>query len=252
MTSRSAKITTERPFYDLHAEAYDALITDPVESWVDAVHTELADAGMASGSLLDAGCGTGRHAEALLGLGHRVSLLDASPRLLEIAARRCPGAPAYLDDICAPALDATYDAITCRGVLNDLVLDEERDAAFQSFATLLVEGGLLILDVRETESSRQRADGQQRETRVSLEDGRQLLFASRPSWRSERILVEERYELSGHDETVSVHEYVFEMRPWGASEVEARLEMAGFHRVEVRPGVGGRWDRLFVTARCGA
>lgn len=129
-----------------------------------------------------------------------------------------------------PALDTTYGAITCRGVLNDLVLDEERDSAFQSFATLLVEGGLLMLEVRETESSRQRADGQPRETRVSLEDGRQLLFASRPSWRSGRIVVEERYELSGHDETVSVHEYVFEMRPWGVSEVADRLERAGFRR----------------------
>jgi len=65
-------------------------------------------------------------------------------------------------------------------------------------------------------------------------------------------VVEERYELSGHDETVSVHEYVFEMRPWGASEVVARLEMAGFRRVDVRPGLGGRWDRLFVTAQRGA
>jgi hypothetical protein len=55
VTSRSARITTERPFYDLHAEAYDALITDPVEPWVDAVHTQLADAGMASSPLLDAG-----------------------------------------------------------------------------------------------------------------------------------------------------------------------------------------------------
>ena len=140
------------------------------------------------------------------------------------------------------------DAAALAGVL----LDEERDAAVQSFATLLVEDGLLMLDVRETESSRQRADGQLRETRVSLQDGRQLLFASRPRWRSERIVVEERYELSGHDEAVSVHEYVFEMRPWRVSEVEARLETAGFRRVDVRPGPGGRWDRLFVTARRGA
>lgn len=137
-------------------------------------------------------------------------------------------------------------------MLNDLVLDEERDSALQSFANLLVEGGVLVLEVRETESSRQRADGQPRETHVSLEDDRQLMFASRPTWRSERIVVDERYELRSHGGTVSVRDYVFEMRPWKALELESRLERAGFGQLKVRPGLDGRSDRLLVTARRGA
>jgi SAM-dependent methyltransferase len=250
VTSRSARITTERPFYDLHADAYDALITDPVEPWVDAVDDRLRAAGLSSASVLDAGCGTGRHAQALIDRGHRVSLLDASPRLLTIASRRCPGSPAHRTDICTPKLPERFDAITCRGVLNDLVLDEERDAALESFAALLSDDGLLFLDVRETVEARRRANGQWQRSEAALHGGETLRFASRPLWRADRIVVEERYEFVSRDGPSSVHEYVFEMRPWGRDEITARLRAAGFSNVDTLQGVGRRTpDRLFVTAR---
>lgn len=250
MTSRSARITTERPFYDLHADAYDALITDPVEPWVDAVDERLRGAGLSSASVLDAGCGTGRQAQALRERGHHVSLLDASSRLLTIASGRCPGSPVHQTDICAPRLRESFEAIMCRGVLNDLVLDEERDAALESFAALLREDGLLFLDVRETVEARRRADGQWRHSEAALPDGETLRFASRPRWRADRIVVEEHYELISRDGSSSVHEYVFEMRPWGRAELTTRLTAAGFTDIKTVQGVGRRTpDRLFTTAR---
>ncbi|MGW7684748.1 class I SAM-dependent methyltransferase [Kribbella sp. NPDC054772] len=242
-------VAGERPFYDLHAEAYDALITDPVEPWVDAVDGSLRAAGLTSASVLDAGCGTGRHAQALVERGHRVSLLDASSRLLAIASSRCPDSRVHQADVCGPNLRESFEAITCRGVLNDLVLDEERDAALRSFAGLLRYGGVLFLDVRETAESRRRADGEWRRTEVAMQDGATLRFASRPLWRAGRIVIEERYELVGRQGSSSVHEYVFEMRPWGRDEISARLSDAGFSGVETLQGVGRRSpDRLFVVA----
>ncbi len=154
MTSQSASTASERPFYDAHAEAYDHFIADPISPWTDAVEAALTAAGMTNATLLDAGCGTGRHAAAFSTLGHRVTLLDASAELLAIAVRRCPTSPAHHDDICDPTLTGPYDAITCRGVLNDLTTDKERDAALHAFARLLRPGGLLILDVREAGRSR--------------------------------------------------------------------------------------------------
>jgi len=44
VASSSARVSAERPFYSLHADAYDALITDPVEPWTDAVHDRLVRA----------------------------------------------------------------------------------------------------------------------------------------------------------------------------------------------------------------
>ncbi|MFG1625757.1 class I SAM-dependent DNA methyltransferase [Kribbella sp. NPDC049227] len=251
MNSRSAKITSERPFYDLHAEAYDALITDPVEPWVEWIDQHLRDVGHESASVLDAGCGTGRHAAALIDRGHRLTLMDAAPRLLAIAADRCPGSRAILADICAPSLTETFDAVTCRGVLNDLVEDAERDQALDAFAMLTSAGGVLVLDVRESEASRSRADGAWHTKDAELADGGRLKFSGRSTWRAGRLVVEERYELADTTGVASpTREYTFEMRPWTTAELESRLRRAGFQSIEIQPGIGRRTtDRLLATAR---
>ena len=156
--------------------------------------------------MLDAGCGTGRHAQFLSTYGHRVALLDASTRLLEIARRRCPGAPSWQADICSPAIDAAFDAVMCRGVLNDLVLDEEREAAFDSFAALCDPGGLLLLDVREAAASARRADGQTRRSTASLplgDDEQPVVGTTAHSWPDldvdEATCGSDHPELSGTD-----------------------------------------------------
>lgn len=244
-------MASERPFYDRHADAYDALITDPVEPWVAAVDASLLAAGFSNAKVLDAGCGTGRHAAALLDRGHDVTLLDASAALLRIARRRCPDAPALVTDLCVPALTGPFDAVVARGVLNDLLTDGERADALKAFARLTRAGGVLALDVREATMSQHRADGVWRTAEADLPDGSQLQFASRPTWKDGRILVEERYELAGnHGVAPEVSEFLFEMRPWTREELQRRLSNAGYSRIEMRAGVGRRSpDRLFVTAR---
>ena len=251
VTSRSARVASERPFYDQHADAYDLLIKDPVEPWVDAVDNELRGAGLTSASILDAGCGTGRHARGLIDRGHHVVLLDASRKLLALAHRRCPEAGARLDDICSPAISERFDAVVCRGVLNDLVTDDERDLALASFAHLLKPNGLLLLDIRETVASRLRADGESHTTEARLDDGRLLVFTARSTWQDDLIVVTEQYDLVGSrsDDDGPPQEYSFRMRPWQRDEIERRLAAAGFSDVEVRDGVGRRTpDRLFVVA----
>lgn len=44
VTSHSAQVSRSRPFYARHAQAYDLLVTDPVEPWVQAVHQRLTRA----------------------------------------------------------------------------------------------------------------------------------------------------------------------------------------------------------------
>ena len=223
MARRSADVAAERPFYDLHATAYDALIDDPVEPWVDAVDEALEAAGLGSARLLDAGCGTGRHAAALVERGHEVTLLDASSALLQIARKRCPDVPALLTDLCAPATSATFDAVVSRGVLNDLLTDQERADALSSFARLTRSGGVLVLDLRDARGSEERADGLWRTREVDLPDGSHLRFDSRPTWANGRIVVDERYEFtSGPDASPVAREYTFEMRPWTTEELDDR------------------------------
>ena len=99
--------------------------------------------------VLDAGCGTGRHAAGLARRGYRTELLDASASLLVVARARLPQAPAYHADLCTLDLGTRYDAITCRGVLNDLLDDADRDAAAVALARHLKRTSVLFLDVRE-------------------------------------------------------------------------------------------------------
>ncbi|WP_306213867.1 class I SAM-dependent methyltransferase [Actinoplanes sp. RD1] len=230
MTSASARVSNERPFYRRHADAYDELVTDSVESWVAAVHSRVSP----RARLLDAGCGTGRHAAAFAALGHRVELADASPALLAQAARRCPGARTHLVDLCSARL-AGFDAVTCRGVLNDMITDAERAAAVGALAAALRPGGALFLDVREEGAARRRADGTEHTRTAGA-----LTFTSRTTWRDGLLHVAERY---------GDVPYEFRMRPWPVTELTERLAAAGLRVAELGPGVGRRTpDRLFVVA----
>jgi SAM-dependent methyltransferase len=249
VTSPSARASAERPFYSLHADAYDALITDPVEPWVDAIHDRLVRAHQPHASVLDAGCGTGRHAAALIARGHRVDVADASRELLSRASERCPTARALLVDLCAMDTAPEYEAVTCRGVLNDMTTDGERESAIRSLAAWLRPGGLLFLDVREAEASRLRADGGGRCVVADLGDDGELRFSTRTSWRDGQLLVEERYEVVMEGRVTQESTYDFTMRPWSRAELSSLLRRNGMLHIDITSGVGRRTaDRLFVVA----
>jgi hypothetical protein len=46
-------VSGARPFYADYAEAYDLLVTDPVEPWVEAVHDRLLSSGWHSAVVRD-------------------------------------------------------------------------------------------------------------------------------------------------------------------------------------------------------
>ncbi len=238
-----------RPFYADFAEAYDLLVTDPVEPWVAAVHDRLVSAGLPSAVVLDAGCGTGRHAAALAAKGHHVDLADASERLLAQAMARNPAALALHADLCALPVRATYQAVTCRGVLNDMITDAERATVLRSLRGALADGGMLLLDVREPEGSRLRANGMPRHRTVRIGARGVLEFTSTVTWEAGCLRVVEDYTLRKAGSPAEQRRFDFVMRPWSAREIRERLTAAGFGRIEIRPGVGRTTgDRLFVSA----
>jgi SAM-dependent methyltransferase len=249
VTSHSALVTRTRPFYARHAGAYDLLVTDPVEPWVESVHEWLTRAGQPAASVLDAGCGTGRHAAALTDLGHHVDLADAAGDLLRQAAARCPRARTFHADLCALDVGPAYQAITCRGVLNDMIAGADRDAVLRSFATSLRAGGVLFLDVREEHGSRDRADATPRRQTVQLAPGTHLDFTSTVTWHAGLLHVHEQYTLRVGQKPAQESTYDFVMRPWNEDELVRRLSAAGFHDVAIRPAAGRKTpDRLLVIA----
>jgi SAM-dependent methyltransferase len=63
-------------------------------------------------TLLDVGCGTGRHLE-LFRRAYRVEGLDASPELLAAAHERLPDIPFHVGDIRTFELGHQFDVVTC-------------------------------------------------------------------------------------------------------------------------------------------
>jgi SAM-dependent methyltransferase len=225
-----------RPFYADYAWAFDLIIDRPVRKECAAIASWLIERGVPPGTrLLDAGCGTGRYSIELGRRGYVVHGVDASAELIDVANRSVDaerGSVSFaVGDILEPPA-GRYDAILCRGVLNDFVQDIDRAAALDAFARALRPPGALILDVREWERS---AERKTRESvfRKSVETDRgRLTFTSNTELdRENRLLLSsERHALVvGGQERVT--DYHFVMRCWTCTELKAGLEQAGFAEI---------------------
>ena len=226
-----------RPFYAEYAWAFDLIIDRPVEKECGVIAAWLVDREILPGAMvLDAGCGTGRYSRELARRGYIVHGVDLSPELIDVAkgtaAGHTGGVSFAVADITVPT-SARYDAILCRGVLNDIIDDEGRDAVFAAFARALRPHGALILDVRAWGPS---AERKAREPlfrkRVSTERG-ELTFTSITELDPEHrlLLISERHELVGPGDG-RASDYQFTMRCWEREELDVRFARYGFGNVQ--------------------
>lgn len=110
---------------------------------------------LAEQHLLDAGCGTGNYAQALLAHVGRVSAVDLNARMLARARAKC-GATGRIDFHQAaidalPFADATFDGAMVNQVLHHLDLDAGAGypayrRVFAEFARVLKPGGALVIN----------------------------------------------------------------------------------------------------------
>jgi SAM-dependent methyltransferase len=212
--------------------------------------------------LLDAGCGTGRYTAALARSGFEVTGVDRSEDLIAVARHQfgeMTGRPKFdVADLTRFRCPAGFDAVLCRGVLNDILADEEREAIAKCFADHVRPHGAVILDVRDwTKTASRYRDQATWKRRVNLPDGRELLFESRselvPEQQELQIdeLFEVRWPKTGEIERSTNK---FRMRCWSADELH-RLFGFWFDAVDIAPDYfePAKWnDRLvFVGSRKG-
>ena len=226
-----------RPFYTEYAWAFDLLIDRPVGKECGVIAAWLVGRQILPGAaVLDAGCGTGRYSRELARRGYIVHGVDLSPELIEVAkgtaGDRTGGVSfAVADILAAPA--ARYDAILCRGVLNDIIDDDRRDAVFGAFARALRPHGALILDVREWGASAERKTREPLfRKRVSTDHG-ELTFTSITGLDAQRrlLLISERHELVGRGDE-RVIDYQFVMRCWERKELGLLFARHGFGNIQ--------------------
>ena len=254
-----------RPFYDEYAWAYDLVIAPPTPAACNFITDTLARRGAAAGSrVLDAGCGTGRYAIELARRGYNVEGVDLSPQLVAEALRRAEAEHARgvqklnvvfaVGDILDLPPGGNFDAVLCRGVLNDLLDGRGREAAFRSFARALRPGGAVLLDVREWEASARRKIREPVSEKTFETARGALTFRSetRVDPGTRRLIVGEQHALrEGGVERVSSYDH--QMRCWTREELEARMTNAGFGRFEFFGAYdgatpAGATDRLVCAA----
>jgi SAM-dependent methyltransferase len=176
-------------------------------------------------SIVDAGCGTGRHSAFLAERGFDVVGIDASEAMIEVARGRTDKATFLEGDLLTWRPISAVDGVLCRGVLNDFTQDSDRQLGLLSLWEMLRPGGLLVLTVREIEKTRVRFG---REPVITRSAGG-AFFRSEGRFLGDVLVIDET--ISSEDARA---DYRFEMKPWSLTEVDERAAAAGFTRVERR------------------
>ena len=109
----------------------------------------LADRGLLSGRLLDAGCGTGEHALLAAARGADAMGVDISPRAIakardKAAERGLPARFEVTDVLSLGQLGMTFDTVIDSGVFH-VFDDEDRARYVASLASVLRSGGICYL-----------------------------------------------------------------------------------------------------------
>ena len=99
-------------------------------------------------TILDVGCGTGRHAQGLtVGHGFQVDGLDIQPEFVEIARDRCPEGRFAVGDMADFDLGCRYDIVLCLFSSIGYVKTKERlSSAARSMGRHLSPGGIAVVE----------------------------------------------------------------------------------------------------------
>lgn len=185
----------------------------------------LARLDLEQGSILDLGCGPGRHALPLARAGFDVTALDASEQLLEVLSLRAAAEDLAIDIIAGDMrrfeAQAAFDAVlvmwTSFGYFDD---EDDHRKVLANIRGSLKLGGCVVLDLVGLETL---CHTLQPVHLTEYDDGR--LLVERPVLVDQNTRLENEWLLIDGDR---VHRRVFSHRVWSAGEITMLLESCGF------------------------
>ncbi|HMN62229.1 MAG TPA: class I SAM-dependent methyltransferase, partial [Anaerolinea sp.] len=198
--------------------------------------------------VLDAACGTGRHAIQLARRGYRAAGADLSAGMIQRAQRNAAEAEVSVDFRAvgfgglaqAFAGQAPFDALLCLGnSLPHVVMPEALAATLVDFAACLRPGGLLLVQNRNFDAVMERRE-RWMEPQAHREDGAEWLFVRFYDYLPDglinfNILTLRRAEGEGWQQQVSSTQ----LAPQPFAGLAAALEAAGFEELEAFGGMDG-------------
>jgi SAM-dependent methyltransferase len=249
--------------FDAYAAYYDLLYRDkdyPAEARY--VQSLLRRHGVGDGSILELGCGTGKHAEQLGRLGFSIHGLDLSPSMVERARKRTPsdlGSRLQFDvgDARSARLNRKFDAaISLFHVASYQTRNEDLAGMFATAATHLKAGGIFVFDFWYgpgvlTDPPVERVK--------RLEDGViQVTRTAKPDLRPNENIVDVHYQVQvkqNRNGMVAQIEETHSMRYLFLPEVRLMLQSAGLELLQAEPWMSqeelgcGSWQAVVTAQR---
>ena len=250
--------SVRRPFYAEYAWAFNVLIDRPVRKECATMVAWLVERGVLPGAeLLDAGCGTGRHAAELARRGYVVHGIDLSPELIDVARQASDGERVSVSfaigdiECCQPIDSMRFSAAACsttslrKTIARPCLPLSPRRFDLEVCSSWTCGSGRL----------RRRARRVSRLFRKSVATWGKLTFSSVTELDPEnrRLLLSERHTLVDDGQELS-SDYQFVMRCWTLTELQSGLASGGFSRVAYLGAYddaveAGRTDRLVAVAQ---
>jgi 2-polyprenyl-3-methyl-5-hydroxy-6-metoxy-1,4-benzoquinol methylase len=246
---------------DIWIQAYEGMTLDSAHSWhqhADAeIETVLSMAALREGaSVIDVGCGDGRHVEALAARGFDVVGVDISERLVAEARHRgIAGAMVQEADAREYLPGGPYDLAICLyDVLGSSASPDDDRVILQNIVRALSPEGIVVASVMNTNVTIGKLAAAQRPTtnQAFLE----ALEGLEPSTTMEQTGsvfdpsfliyydgVYYRKEQFQSAEWRLPVELVVRDRRFGIDEIETLFRSAGLKPLGVRPVQAGAWDR---------
>lgn len=131
------------------APLYALAVAGKTETEADCVETAIRRVDESANTLVDFGCGIGRHSQALSARGFQVVGVDLSEDMLKQARLRCDSVEFVQGDFRTVRLGRLFDAaIVMWTTFNYLSTDLDLEQFFETAELHLKPGGVLLIDVK--------------------------------------------------------------------------------------------------------
>ena len=221
--------------FDRYGRYFDLLYRDKdYQGEVNYLVRSLRRFGLATGSLLEFGCGTGRHGQLLAAAGYRVHGIDRSEQMIARAHAQPPtaGFTCEVGDICSFQAGRAFDAVlSLFHVVSYQTSNEDLVAVFRNARGHLNAGGIFLFDVWYGPA----VQAQRPTERVKTveDDAIAVERAAHPTWRVNENRVDVHYRVAIRDKAtgrVDRLEELHPMRYFSLPELDLLASFTGFHR----------------------